>query len=402
MKGQGVRVLLAAYAGALAILGAGAVVGGVLLYDASGPSDAAEAAADEHTYNFATWELQHFPHKWVYWLRHLSSGHSGDEQEQSIHRYFQLTDEIAGLTQERTDPERLAASEAERAGLRADVEHTIEGRITGILEDQGLAMRPPLFGDLGLIFPPVDFELDAPPRVLAISPRDRIELDRSFALEPGLNVEAVSAIERQAESANRGEQGVSALVVGLGGIATYPSIVSGDDSYSQMIDTAFHEWTHQYLVFFPLGRSYFSGGETRTLNESVAQVSGHELARLYFQKYPAVQQSSVSPQPGFDITGEMRALRREVESLLSEQKVTDAEALMATKRDEFAAKGYYIRRLNQAYFAFHGSYADSPASIDPIGPELQLLLVQSGSPGSFLRAAAGVTTRSELESLLGQ
>ena len=43
---------------------------------------------------------------------------------------------------------------------------------------------------------------------------------------------------------------------------------------------------------------------------------------------------------------------------------------MEEKRQFLAANGYYIRKLNQAYFAFHGSYADTAGSIDPIGPKL--------------------------------
>ena len=73
---------------------------------------------------------------------------------------------------------------------------------------------------------------------------------------------------------------------------------------------------------------------------------------------------------------------------------------MAQKRDEFAGQGYYIRRLNQAYFAFNGSYADTPGSIDPIGPKLQKLFAQAGSPGRFIRLAQGMTTREDLDRLL--
>ena len=53
------------------------------------------------------------------------------------------------------------------ANVENDVEDVIEGRVTAVLEDERLALEPPLFSDLGLVFPPVDFELDATPRVLA-------------------------------------------------------------------------------------------------------------------------------------------------------------------------------------------------------------------------------------------
>jgi len=86
--------------------------------------------------------------------------------------------------------------------------------------------------------------------------------------------------------------------------------------------------------------------------------------------------------------------------MLAEGRIEEAEALMAAKRDEFEAKGVSIRRLNQAYFAFHGFYADSPGSIDPIGPKLQTLLERAGSAGEFVRLASGITSRAELDAAL--
>ena len=278
--------------------------------------------------------------------------------------------------------------------------------MTAVLKEQGLTMNPPLFSDLGTVLPPVDFHLDTPPRVLAISPRNRLALTRSFVLEPGLLPDDFSGIEQKAESGNGGAggQGVSALVVGIGGIATYPSLIPADDSYEQVMEGAFHEWLHQYLIVFPLGSHYFASDDARTLNESVAHMGGFELAKVYFQRYPhpalAAPPQQSFPQPGFDFTAAMRALRTQVEAMLAQGQVTEAETLMAQKRDEFAGQGYYIRRLNQAYFAFNGFYADTPGSIDPIGPMLQKLFAQAGSPGRFIRLAQGMTTREDLDRLL--
>jgi hypothetical protein len=98
----------------------------------------------------------------------------------------------------------------------------------------------------------------------------------------------------------------------------------------------------------------------------------------------------------------MRELRRRVEALLAGGRIEQAEALMNEKRNDFEAQGFYIRRLNQAYFAFQGSYADTPGSIDPIGPKLQTLLERGGSPGEFVRLASGLASESELDSLLGE
>ena len=49
---------------------------------------------------------------------------------------------------------------------------------------------------------------------------------------------------------------VSSLVVDLGGLGIYPSIVANDADLQFILETAAHEWTHEYLAFTPLGFSY--------------------------------------------------------------------------------------------------------------------------------------------------
>ncbi|MCH7616573.1 MAG: hypothetical protein IIB18_01715 [Chloroflexi bacterium] len=405
------RNVIAAYAACLTLLAAFALVGAAVVFEATGPSDAAEAAANRNSFNLVTWELKHLPQKWLYKIGGVFRDEEGSD-DGALHRYFELGDEIDRLANEAPGSDALARAEDERGGLEARVEDIIEGRVTSVLEEQNLALEPPLFSDLGLIFPPVDFEIDPPPRVLAVSPRERIDLDESYLLTPGLSSETALAIEAGVEA---DDPDVSALVVTTGGVATYPSVIREGRSYERLVDTVFHEWLHQYLIFFPLGRTYIKGGESRTLNESVANIAGSELARLYFEKYgpleaeppPTPGQSptpSAAPDPlddPFDFGAEMRALRLDVEELLAAGRIEEAEALMERKRDEFEAKGRYIRRLNQAYFAFYGFYADTPASIDPIGPKLAALLERAGSPGEFVRQASAITSQADLDRLLG-
>jgi hypothetical protein len=74
---------------------------------------------------------------------------------------------------------------------------------------------------------------------------------------------------------------------------------------------------------------------------------------------------------------------------------------MEDTRREIVAHGYYIRRLNQAYFAFHGSYATSAGSIDPIGPKLQALRDRSGSIERFIETAREFRSEADLDAVLG-
>jgi hypothetical protein len=59
-----------------------------------------------------------------------------------------------------------------------------------------------------------------------------------------------------------------------------------------------------------------------------------------------------------------------------------------------------IRKLNQAYFAFHGAYADVPggaAGEDPVGPAVRALRERSASLEEFVNTIAWMTSFEELQ-----
>jgi hypothetical protein len=103
-----------------------------------------------------------------------------------------------------------------------------------------------------------------------------------------------------------------------------------------------------------------------------------------------------------DFNAEMRKLRLEVDALLAEGKVDEAEALMEETRLYLAENGVVIRKLNQAYFAFYGTYADSSASSDPIGPKLERVWELTGDVGTFLKTMRDVEDEAELDEVLGK
>jgi hypothetical protein len=66
----------------------------------------------------------------------------------------------------------------------------------------------------------------------------------------------------------------------------------------------------------------------------------------------------------------------------------------------FWENGYGIRKLNQAYFAFHGAYADTPlgpAGEDPVGAAVRLLRAQNPSLTHFLNQIAWMTSYEQLK-----
>jgi hypothetical protein len=377
-------------------------------------------------YNLVQWEVRHIPNKWLYQVGTLLRG-GPDEAEKThrLERFLGLNAEIAslegeaGLTQGSDgsageDPailDELAALRSERDRLENAVEAVLEERVSRVAKDVGLESSFPFFPKARWLFPPVDFEFAAPPRVLAISPRDRIYLESTRLLRSDLTPKDIEKVEQRWEA-----KGVSALVVGVGGVGTYPSALPPEADYGHLLETVAHEWLHQYLFFRPLGSRYFSDPALATINETVANMAGRELGALVAEQYPlsaspptaqpslpagqAGAGAAPGPSAGIDFNQVMRELRREVDSLLAEGKVAEAESLMEEKRRFLADHGYFIRRINQAYFAFHGLYADTPASSSPIGPKLEELRQRSSSLGDFIHTAARITSEADLDRLL--
>ncbi len=299
----------------------------------------------------------------------------------------------------------LASLEAELSKLRRQntestdtVEKILETQIRETLSQEGIFN--PMVG-LKFGFPAVNFKLEAPPHLLVISPRDRIETVEKVTLVPGMSTEDMESIEDKVD-----KLGVSSLVVEIGGFATYPSYVTTRGDLRFTLDSVAHEWVHLYLAFKPLGFRYLleqigitHNYEIATMNESLASMVGREIGSMTYNRYYAqggTAKTAKEATSGFDFNQEMREIRRTVDSYLAQGQIEQAEKFMEEKRQYLSTKGYYIRKLNQAYFAYYGTYADSPASINPIGAELKKMRSQSASLKDFLDTVASMTSRQDL------
>lgn len=281
------------------------------------------------------------------------------------------------------------------------VERIIQKQIRETLAGQGI-YNPA--ASLKVSFPPVSFRLQETPDVLVISPKNKIEAMREVVLRQQLSTGQKEAIEAGAD-----RLGVSSLVTEIGGMATYPTLVDGETSLRAAIDTATHEWLHQYLAFTPLGFRYVldemgikRNYDIATMNESLANLAGKEIGDMVYQRYYAKAERSANKttKSEFDFNQEMRNIRETVDAYLAKGEIGPAEAFMEQKRQELAANGYYIRKLNQAYFAFYGSYADNPAFLNPIGHDLKELRSRSASLKDFLSKTARMTSRQDLAASL--
>ena len=366
-----------------------------------------------YRFDLIRWELQALSYELEQWI--FGSGEeTGDEVDVVIEYYATVVQmkvlgaEIEAL-KNGNGQGTLASFEAEldllqekNKVLEIRVERIIEKQIGETLKQLGIFSPIDNLIRLEVNFPPVNFTLAQPPHLLVISPKDKIESLREIILRQDISVEEMEDIE-----AATSELGVSSLVVKLGGIATYPAFVTNDISLQFILNVAIEEWLHQYLAFRPLGFLYAldligvsQNYEIVTMNETLASMVSDEIGLILYQKYYSQYKReddrTEANSPVFDFNEEMREIRKAVDEYLAQGEVEEAEEFMEQKRRFLASKGYHIRKLNQAYFAFYGAYADNPTSVSPIGAELKILRGQSASLSDFLDTVAVMTSRNNL------
>jgi hypothetical protein len=272
---------------------------------------------------------------------------------------------------------------------------------------------------LGQPIPSILFHSTPVPVALVISPRDHIEQIANISLSPDLTLDQQIALEdRVSKGLN-----VSALAVPIGGVGIYPTMVMQTTDISWLTTTIAHEWTHNYLEQRPLGLLYDETPELRTMNETTADISGGEIGAEVMRRYYSelVNNASLpdlnllsfnsfdstpeSSTPPFNFNHEMHTTRVTVNALLAAGKIGEAESYMEQRRQLFVQNGYTIRKLNQAYFAFYGAYADVPggaAGEDPVGPAVRALRAHSKSLADFINRIAWMTSFDELKKAVGQ
>lgn len=331
-------------------------------------------------------------------------------------RILQGEDQLNRIYADPAIPDKEAASAHLRAEL--DALYQRQGQLAplaeSVLQEQVSAVLAKL--DLtngGQPIPPLLYHSSAVPMGLIISPRDHIHQLTNISVQPNLSVDQQIVLEDQVDKA----LDVSSLVVPIGGVGVYPTMVMRATNLPWLLDTIAHEWTHNFLTLRPLGFLYAATPELRTMNETAASIVGGEVGTLVMQRYypeyadasyPPLQLASLKPAshnpedepPAFDFRAEMHETRVTTDELLAEGKIDEAEAYMEARREIFWQNGYAIRKLNQAYFAFHGAYADVPggaAGEDPVGPAVRTLRAQSDSLADFINRISWMTSFEQLQ-----
>ncbi len=315
-----------------------------------------------------------------------------------------VADAATASAELRAERDALRASLNARQGI---VEAILQDQVQSILRDEGFAIG-------GQVMPPLRFRFTELPDLLVVSRRDRIERIASRELTTGLTLEEKARIE---EAVDR-RFDVSSLVTPIGGLGAYPTMLPETSALKWVLGVAAHEWVHNYLIFTlsPVGVNFLSSSEARTINETAAVIAEREIRERVAQRYYPELQATLAgdvragveaDQKAFDFRAEMRKTRERVDELLAQGRIEEAETYMEQRRILFVQNGYLIRKLNQAYFAFHGAYNADPggspaAGKDPVGPAVQELRSRSPSLGAFLREIATVRDFEDLQRRLQQ
>ncbi len=369
-------------------------------------------------FDFSTWTLEAVWAKLAGWGLSLERFLTPQAQSELVLDYLAQVQRVNALNAEivaiYTNP-HIANPDQVSQPLRAEyqlelnhlnaltpvAEAVLQTQLMDILHESGL-------GFLGQPFPPSLYRVSNIPQSLVVSPRTEVRRVLDISLAPGINVD----LKEQLEDAIFAELDHAALVVPVGGIGTYPTMVMQSANLVWLTEVIAHEWVHNYLSLRPLGINYFTNEALRTINETTATIAGEELGRLILVKYypehlppepkpphvdaaPALPEAAPEPE-GFNFQAEMRLTRVETDRLLAEGDIEGAEAYMEARRQVFWEHGYPIRKLNQAYFAFYGAYSADPdggaAGEDPIGLAVQALRAQYDELSDFLKVISWVTS----------
>ena len=365
-----------------------------------------EIAIAPYRFNLLTWEAENLFDKWYHELLALLPWNSAPPRQERIalaEEFFRIGQEERKLEGElltvaesssRAGEIRLRLDEihARQSAIRPLVEQTIEREISSVLAEEGFSSR------VGAILPPVDAVFGHPPTLLVTSPRDRILRQDNILLQHGVRPD----VRGELETITMRERSLSAIVVNTGGLGTFPSVVSSGGGLHFALTTGAHEWLHNWFFFQPLGQHFWDSPEMTTLNETAATLGGWEIGDRAYEAMTGIvfERQGPGARPdrdpsAFDFSAAMRETRQTAEALLAEGRIEEAEDYMEERRLELLDHGYRIRKINQAFFAFYGSYATSAASDSPIEGQLRELREQSESLESFLKTVAQFSTHQE-------
>ena len=149
-------------------------------------------------------------------------------------------DDVSRVLQMRRLDKRAALEE-----LQPIAEAVVQNQVGIILVEQG-------FGIGGEAWPPVMMHMSPLPSLLMVSPRDRIERIHSHSLQVDISTPDHEVLE----TAVTDQLNLSALVVPIGGLGTYPAMIMETSNLNWFVEVVAHEWSHHWMGFYPIGYNY--------------------------------------------------------------------------------------------------------------------------------------------------
>jgi hypothetical protein len=301
-----------------------------------------------------------------------------------------------------------------RARIVPVAEAILQSQIGYVLDKMNISLG-------GEPVPPVLYHSTPLPLALVVSPREVIRLDELISLQPDLPIDRRAELEEQVDAG----LDVSTLVENIGGIGMYPSMVQQTSNLDWLSEVVAHEWVHNFLSLRPLGVNYLTSPELRIMNETTASIAGKEIGlevlEIFYPemvtplppissigetastKASPVETNPEPEPPTFDFRKEMHITRVTVDQMLLEGRIDEAEVYMESRRIIFWEHGYRsLRKINQAYFAFYGAYADEPGGAagsteDPVGAAVRALRVQNNTLADFLYQISWMSSFDQLK-----
>jgi len=244
-----------------------------------------------YEFDYVTWTVSALARKLVQSTLKVNQYLSQPEKRELILEYLNLRHEVSVLQAELanllSDPNQENRQQRE-SNLRAQlnlkdnlrielapfVEQVLQDQLNSALVDLDLA-----FG--GQLVPPVLYKSEPDSYALIVSPRNEIRQAANLMLIRGLTLDEIIHLEEGIEN----DLNLSALVVGIGGVGLYPSMIIETGNLDWLIHVVSHEWTHNYLTLRPLGMFYGTSPELTTINETIADLSADDIQRRTFELY---------------------------------------------------------------------------------------------------------------------
>lgn len=204
----------------------------------------------------------------------------GEAALERIYADATVTDKVTASASLRASLDTLYNRQTEIAPL---AESVLQEQVSQALSDLGLT-------SLGQPIPSVLFHSSPVPNALIVSKRDAIEQIVNISVDANLTVDEQETLESRVDA----KLDTSSLIVPIGGVGVYPTMIMQTTSLSWLVDTIAHEWTHNYLTLRPLGIRYDNTPELRTMNETTASIAGTEVGAYVIEHfYPELKAASL-------------------------------------------------------------------------------------------------------------